>query len=48
MQLQSLKWGNSLAIRITNAYARKLMIDQDSVLDLYVLEGALMAIHAKQ
>ena len=42
MQSAIQKWGNSLAIRIPRAFAVDLGLEQDSEVDLYIDDGALV------
>jgi antitoxin MazE len=36
------KWGNSLAIRIPKSFAAEVGLDQDSVVELSLLDGKLI------
>jgi antitoxin MazE len=42
MQLHVQKWGNSLALRIPQVYAKELMLKQDDVIQLSLVEGRLI------
>ena len=42
MKVKIQKWGNSLAVRIPKSFAVQTEIEQDSVVDLSVLEGNLI------
>ncbi|MGI8469141.1 MAG: AbrB/MazE/SpoVT family DNA-binding domain-containing protein [Pyrinomonadaceae bacterium] len=42
MKVKIQKWGNSLAVRIPKSYAVQTEIEQDSVVDLSVLEGNII------
>ena len=43
MHVHVRKWGNSLALRIPAAFAREMGLDSESVVDLIVENGRLMA-----
>jgi antitoxin MazE len=36
------KWGNSLALRIPNAFAREISVRQGAAVDISVADGALV------
>ena len=38
------KWGNSLAVRIPKSFATEIGIDQDSEVELSLLDGALVLV----
>lgn len=42
MKVKIQKWGNSLAVRIPKSYAIQTEIEQDTVVDLSVLEGNII------
>ena len=42
MKVKIQKWGNSLAVRIPKSFAVQTEIEQDSVVDLSVLEGSII------
>ena len=42
MKVKVQKWGNSLAVRIPKSFAVQTEIEQDSVVDLSVLEGNII------
>ncbi len=42
MQTRIQKWGNSLALRIPKAFAGEVGIDQDTVVDLTLVDGKLV------
>ncbi len=42
MKVKIQKWGNSLAVRIPKSYALQTEIEQNSVVDLSVLEGSII------
>jgi len=44
MQVRVQKWGNSLALRIPESFARQIKIEQGSYVDLSTVEGKLIAI----
>ena len=43
MHVQIQKWGNSLAIRIPKSFAKQINVDQGSFVDLFTVEGKLIA-----
>jgi antitoxin MazE len=42
------KWGNSLAIRIPKSFAIQTEIEQDSIIDLSVIDGKIIVEPKKQ
>lgn len=42
MKVKIQKWGNSLAVRIPKSFALQTEIEQDSVVDLSILEGSII------
>jgi antitoxin MazE len=42
MKVKIQKWGNSLAVRIPKSYAVQTEIEQDTIVDLSVLEGSIV------
>jgi antitoxin MazE len=42
MKVKIQKWGNSLAVRIPKSFAVQTEIEQDSIVDLSVLEGNII------
>ena len=42
MKVKIQKWGNSLAVRIPKSFAVQTEIEQDSLVDLSVLEGNII------
>ena len=42
MKVKIQKWGNSLAVRIPKSYAIQAEIEQDTFVDLSVLEGNII------
>jgi antitoxin MazE len=42
MKVKIQKWGNSLAVRIPKSYAIQTEIEQNTVVDLSVLEGNII------
>jgi len=42
MKVKIQKWGNSLAVRIPKSFAVQTEIEQDSIVDLLVLEGNII------
>jgi len=43
MQVQFVRWGNSLALRIPAAYAKDLNVAEGTAADLVIEEGRLVA-----
>jgi len=42
------KWGNSLAIRIPKSFAIQTEVEQDSIIDLSVIDGKIIVEPKKQ
>jgi len=42
MKVKIQKWGNSLAVRIPKSFAVQTEIEQDTIVDLSVLEGSII------
>lgn len=42
MKVKIQKWGNSLAVRIPKSFAVQTEIEQDTIVDLSVLEGSIV------
>ena len=42
MKVKIQKWGNSLAVRIPKSFAVQTEIEQDTIVDLSVLEGNII------
>jgi antitoxin MazE len=42
MKVKIQKWGNSLAVRIPKSFAVQTEIEQDSIVDLSILEGNII------
>jgi len=42
MKVKIQKWGNSLAVRIPKSFAVETKIEQDSVVDLAVVDGKII------
>lgn len=42
MKVKIQKWGNSLAVRIPKSFAVQTEIEQDSLVDLSILEGSII------
>ncbi len=42
MKAKIQKWGNSLAIRIPKSFAVQTEIEQDSIIDLSVIDGKIL------
>ena len=48
MKVKVQKWGNGLAVRIPKTFAIQTEIEQDSLVDLSVLEGSIIVKPEKQ
>jgi antitoxin MazE len=42
MKVKIQKWGNSLAVRIPKSFAVQTEIEQDTIVDLSILEGSII------